>query len=80
MTALRRTGTGLNLLLGGKSYHGCKGEPMSASVTKIHLRLVAASSPPKDQRWHPAARAVTMVGLGALAWMPVVAAGWLILG
>lgn len=53
---------------------------MSASVTKFQLRLVAASSPPKDQRWHPAARAVMVVGLGALAWMPVIAAGWLILG
>lgn len=48
---------------------------MSASAAKIRVRAATAPLPPEEQRWHPAIRAVTMVALGAVAWVPVIAAG-----
>ena len=52
---------------------------MSASAAvAIRTRAAVVGSPPEDRRWHPAVRAVTIVTLGALAWAPVIAAGWLI--
>ncbi|MET0374261.1 MAG: hypothetical protein ABW128_08385 [Rhizorhabdus sp.] len=32
-----------------------------------------------ERRWHPALRALTIVALGAAAWVPIVATGRLIL-
>lgn len=52
---------------------------MPASVIAISVPRTAAASP-QDRRWRPAARALTMVALGALAWVPVIVAGRLILG
>jgi len=49
---------------------------MPAAVIAIAATRTAASS--KDGRWHPALRALTMVALGALAWVPVIVAGRLI--
>lgn len=49
---------------------------MPATVIAIAATRTAAS--PQDGRWHPAKRALTMVALGALAWVPVIVAGRLI--
>lgn len=51
---------------------------MPASAIAKVQSIVEASSRPAERRWHPALRAVSMVGLGALAWLPVLLAGRLI--
>ncbi|WP_156405283.1 hypothetical protein [Sphingomonas sp. Root710] len=50
---------------------------MPATVIAI-ARSRTAAAPSHDGRWHPARRALTMVALGALAWVPVIIAGRLI--
>lgn len=50
---------------------------MPATVIAIAATRTAAA-PSRNARWHPALRALTMVALGALAWVPVIVAGRLI--
>lgn len=52
----------------------------SAAAATIETSTITVQQPSGDRRWHPAVRAAVMVALGALAWIPVVMAGRMILG